>query len=330
MKSKLTLPDWFELSDQDKLEIFNESVIGHLFDSSLQAQFPMVYRVFISYCYLVSRLTRDRYIRGAQKLFHIVSKISALSFLSQNHLLKLKIDWCEVFLDLSDARFLRFIDEIKDSHPDIQILKDMLNEGDTFLDAGANHGAFSIVASQIVGKNGLVVAIEPQPRLYEAVRNSLQANAFSQFQVYQVAVGNSEGEVEFLIPIGYSGPSGVYGEHSGVAKHKKTKVLMKKCDELCDWKNIPGKLLVKLDIEGSEYDFLLGARKMIELLKPNIIIEIHPKSIRAAGKSINDLIALLQDLGYKSFAEIVNLNNHIPLQSLTLSERHRNVVLFAR
>ena len=42
------------------------------------------------------------------------------------------------------------------------ILQKYLSVGSTFIDLGANEGYFSIIASQIVGHSGEVIAIEPQ------------------------------------------------------------------------------------------------------------------------------------------------------------------------
>lgn len=40
-----------------------------------------------------------------------------------------------------------------------------LAPGDTFIDVGANVGYFSLLASRLVGKSGVVVAIEPSPTI---------------------------------------------------------------------------------------------------------------------------------------------------------------------
>jgi hypothetical protein len=51
-----------------------------------------------------------------------------------------------------------------------------LRDGDAFIDVGANHGAFSLLGATLVGENGLVYSIEPQPRLVEALRKSCKLN----------------------------------------------------------------------------------------------------------------------------------------------------------
>jgi hypothetical protein len=56
-----------------------------------------------------------------------------------------------------------------------------------------------------------------------------------------------------------------------------------------------------LDVEGSEFSFLQGAREMLEMLKPNIMIEINPISMKAADISEQQLKDLFTELGYTHF-----------------------------
>ena len=44
-------------------------------------------------------------------------------------------------------------------------ISDLLSDGQVFIDIGANNGYFSVRASQYVGGDGMVLAIEPQARL---------------------------------------------------------------------------------------------------------------------------------------------------------------------
>ena len=55
------------------------------------------------------------------------------------------------------------------------------------------------MASQIVGKRGRVIAVEPQPNLADMVRRSLAANDRAPFEVHAMACGDREGEIEFVV-----------------------------------------------------------------------------------------------------------------------------------
>jgi hypothetical protein len=88
-----------------------------------------------------------------------------------------------------------------------------------------------------------------------------------------------------------------------------------------------GRTLIKLDIEGSESAFLMGAAQMISALKPTIIIEIHPGTLKAAKTTGEDLKVLLKELGYSHFAEMEDLKSSFPLEGLN-TQIQRNVVIY--
>lgn len=182
------------------------------------------------------------------------------------------------------------------------------------------------MASKLVGADGFIVAVEPQPRLAIALEKSLIANALCKFQIYQVAIGNADGEIELLVPFGTSGTAGVHFELSGTHQYNVLKVPLRRFDDLVDWQNFTGKVLLKLDVEGSECAFLLGASKMIATLKPTLIIEVHPRSLQAAGATGAELKQLLQGLGYKRYLEINNSDRTFDLEDLN-TDIQRNIIV---
>ena len=106
-----------------------------------------------------------------------------------------------VFLDVLDPRFLHAINEIR-RRTDTRLLESYLRPGDTFVDIGANQGSFSLVASTLVGEQGMVVSVEPQPRLAAAIEQTQATNGFCRYQVHQMAVGDQDGQIDLLVPQG--------------------------------------------------------------------------------------------------------------------------------
>lgn len=304
--------------------LYDRSVLGWLLNPKLSRQLPFLYQVFSSYCFLYFNLTGKDYLKGGRTLFRFIS--GTFYKLSPERYLELQLSGYQVFLDPIDMRLFQVVNELATQDTDTRVLSHLLSEGDTFLDVGANHGSFAIVASKLVGTNGFVVAVEPQPRLAKALEKSLTANALCKFQIHQLAVGSSDGEIELLVPLGTSGSAGVYPEHSATHQYNAFKVPLRRFDDLVDWQNFTGKVLLKLDIEGSECAFLMGAGKMIASLKPTLIIEIHPTSLKAAGATGEKLKQLLQELGYKSYAEINDRDRVFALENLN-TDVQRNVVM---
>ncbi|MBO3460995.1 FkbM family methyltransferase [Aetokthonos hydrillicola Thurmond2011] len=305
--------------------IFNRSILEWMFEPSLRKQLPILYQIFSLYCYLYVKITGNTILKEGRRLFLAIAKLS--NKLSPQDYLEIQLPKYKAYLVPGDPRSLHVVNELLNDSTDTRILSTLLSQGHTFIDVGANHGSFSIIASKLVGVAGHVISIEPQPMLAKATEKSLAANALSSFQVHQIAVGNFNGEIELLIPIDTSGSAGIYSKHSATDKHQKVKVPIRCFDDAIDWQNFSGKTFIKLDIEGSEYAFLTGARKMITSLKPNLMIEIHPGTLEASGTKGEDLKSIMKELGYKQYAELDNLEETFPIEDLN-TDIYRNLLVF--
>jgi FkbM family methyltransferase len=309
--------------------IYERQVIEWLYKSPARKQLPLPYRIFGAYCAFQHSLGIGRIVGGQHLLKSIISLAKLLRL--KEHV-GLKIGPHVVFLDLHDPRMLQIPNEVSLDYPDTSILKRFIADGDTFVDAGANHGSFSIVASKLVGTRGLVVSIEPQKRKADVIEKSLAANGRCKYQVHRFACGDRTGMVEFFVPIGSSGGAGVFPEFSAVPPHRKLSVPMKRFDEALDWNAFPGRVFLKLDVEGSEMNFLRGAREMIHARKPPIMLEVNPAAIEAAGESDETLLTYLGELGYKHFFEVRPFSGPEPLRKLDAGARGdvRNVIVAPR
>jgi len=60
-----------------------------------------------------------------------------------------------------------------------ELFKQVITQGMTVVDIGANIGCYSLIAAKLVGKNGIVYAFEPEPRNYELLCKNIRINGFS-------------------------------------------------------------------------------------------------------------------------------------------------------
>ena len=236
--------------------LYRYPTISWLSDPSLVRQLPRPYRLFAGFC-----IAQRRDPVGAEMLLRGIIALRRKTS-ATNHI-PLKINNVTVFLDLLDPRFLAVPRDLKNL-PDL--LGHFLRRGDTFVDIGANHGTFSIVAAGLVGSEGLVVSIEPQPRLADVVRKSLAASQ-AQFEVRQIACGDCAKEAAFFIPLATSGSGGLFRDFSARSKCRTIQVAMHRIDEVINRSSLPGRILLKLDVEGSELAVLRGARQLIVAAK---------------------------------------------------------------
>lgn len=307
-------------SSEEDYWLFHRAIMQWMGDPSLRSQLPLPYRLLALYFRLHRRLSTHPHVTGAQQVFKLASLLNRL--LSQPDYAQLEVGSRKVYVNLQDPRFIQVVREVQGGSSDAKAPLSFLSEGDTFVDVGANHGTFSILASERLGKDGLIVAIEPQPHLADLVRKSLAANANCDFQVHHVAVGDREGNTDLLIPRGSSGSALVSAHQVPMQTSRRISVPLRRFDELVNWKEFPGHVFVKVDVEGSEYAFLRGARQMITARKPTLMIEFHPERLRSGNVLGDKVRKLLMELGYSQFSNIDELAKTYSLETLDVERSH--------
>jgi hypothetical protein len=63
-------------------------------------------------------------------------------------------------------------------------------------------------------------------------------------------------------------------------------------------KNFAPPDIIKIDVEGHEFDVLLGARKLLLAKKPILCVELHPDLLARRGTSSPAIVEYLEDAGY--------------------------------
>lgn len=305
--------------------IFSRDILAWLNNKKLTQQLPDLYQEFAEKCNRYFQENEGFQIKNGSYLFQEL--VVACRSINSEKQIGLQLPHCQVFLNLEDPRFFQVVNELLSEETDKKVVKELLKPGDSFFDIGANHGSFSIIASQILGDRGTITAVEAQPTLAKLVQLSLDANVQCDFKVYQIALGDHAGEIEFMIPVDSSGSAGIFAGHSATHQYKKVTVPLQRFDDLVDAKNFKPNGLMKLDIEGSEYAFLKGAAQTIQQLQPKIILEINPGTLVASGVGIEKLKMQLQSLGYQTYTEVNDLQNHLDLNQLK-ADSQRNIVVF--
>jgi FkbM family methyltransferase len=87
---------------------------------------------------------------------------------------------------------LLFWPQLWDSR-EIRFIKQKVRKGDTFLDIGAHIGFTTLVASRLVGPDGLVLAVEAAPDLYHELCANLDRNNAKNVHAVNVAASDSRG-----------------------------------------------------------------------------------------------------------------------------------------
>ena len=153
----------------------------------------------------------------------------------------------------------------------VYLLKKTLKPGMTVLDLGANIGYFSVISAALVGQNGQVHAFEPMPQNLIRLRKNLEPFRWAMAHPYGVA--NVTGEV----PIHYSdkeaGWASMHDQHNLANLPCTSTVSAIRLDDWLQTNSVDRIDFIKLDIEGSELDALLGARQALSHFHPTIVAE---------------------------------------------------------
>lgn len=182
-------------------------------------------------------------------------------------------------------------------------------DGVVAIDCGANLGVHTIEWARTMTGWGKVIAFEPQEWIYYALAGNLAINNCFNARALHAAVGAESGAMEIPVldytqPGSYGslelrpgeGPPEFMGQTVDYEAGPKSVVSLMALDDLgCERVDF-----VKLDVEGMELDALRGARRILETLKPILLVE-HIKAPPGA------LQAYLQGLGYHCIMTPMNI-----------------------
>ena len=144
-----------------------------------------------------------------------------------------------------------------------------LNRGDCFVDVGANIGLMSIFASQCVGNPGKILAFEAHPETNQLLQENIALNHVKNIENFNFALGNEAGKATIYDNwnVNRGGSSLVIHSENSTGFEVDVKTL----DEVIQNDFQPK--MIKVDVEGFEFQVLKGATNTIKNCKPILIIE---------------------------------------------------------
>lgn len=193
-----------------------------------------------------------------------------------------------------------------EKEPDVaKALRKILRPGDAFVDVGANVGMHTVLAAELVGIAGLVVAIEPGENALPDLRKACED--LVQVRIVPQPLWSKAKEITFHLCADGSGGNAVWdpgkfpSNHATRAAPHKTKLAATTLDIECEKRSLSPRL-IKIDTEGAEERVLRGATRLLfEHKPPFIIAEFHPFGLRELGCSEATLRAFMAKAGYATF-----------------------------
>jgi len=184
--------------------------------------------------------------------------------------------------------------------------KNVCGDGTVVLDIGANIGTHTVSLSKFCTGWGKVIAYEAQPRVFYALAGNIALNNCFNAEAHNVAVGDKDTEairvpyVDYTIPTSFASLELRKTDHQEAQGQKPdytkgTVVEVVNIDmEMHDRLD-----LMKIDVEGMEYDVIEGAERTIKKHHPIIFYE-HIKCDRVKVEH------LLRSYGYSTFETLGN------------------------
>lgn len=170
-------------------------------------------------------------------------------------------------------------------------LKAFLNQGDVFLDLGAHVGYFTLLGSRLVRKSGKVYAFEPHPKNVAYLKGHLDSNKIDNVVLFEGAISTYEGEFTL-------------SNHSRVGARLQQGgeivVPVFSLKALLENGRIETPNVIKLDIEGGEYELLNDNIELLRINKPVLLLsthglEIHRKCLSLLSENSYSLYPLDSD-----------------------------------
>lgn len=165
-----------------------------------------------------------------------------------------------------------------------------------FYDLGSNIGYYSFMANTII-KNGKIYAIEPSTFNNVLFKKLVQLNSkkISQNNILlkEFAISDKEKTVSFSDDIYLAEGNAIVSEETNFTAN----TIQVKCysiDELIKMNYAPP-TVIKIDIEGAEYDALVGARNTLLKYKPNLLLATHNCLVPMIKEKC---ISFLEEIGY--------------------------------
>lgn len=176
----------------------------------------------------------------------------------------------------------------------------LLEMVDVFVDIGANLGYYCCFALQ---RNKLVVAFEPQAQNLACLYQNLTSNEWQdKVEVYPIALSSQPG---LLTLFGASGPSASLVKNwAGYSPLFEQIVPANTLDNVLASRFQGNRLIIKIDVEGAEFNVLEGALATVSRLpRPIWLIEVCLREYHPSGVNPDYLgiFNLFWDNGYRCF-----------------------------
>jgi FkbM family methyltransferase len=178
------------------------------------------------------------------------------------------------------------------------------NKKSLFIDCGCSFGSYSVPIAKLNSTNSKVIAIDASTVATRRLKENVLLNDINNIEIYNLAIGKEEGYANFNEDLNLLPNSGSFRFDSFGKKLRVTTLDIILEQQLLDSFEV---IFVKMDLEGYEFDGLLGFKKNIVKYKPIILFEFSRMLLQNTSFSENAFNLFLKETSY----EIKDYDNNI-------------------
>jgi FkbM family methyltransferase len=175
----------------------------------------------------------------------------------------------------------------------LRAFREVVGPGDRVVDVGANQGLFTLFFSELVGPDGRVLALEPDPILFDALQLNCERNGVRNVDCRRVAASNRAGSA-------WLRRSRVNRGDNRIEERPREKSVRV---EICTMDKLVGDApleFVKIDVQGHEAEVLQGLGVVLDRNpRLKVFLELWPHALAARGHGILDTLHPLLVRGYR-------------------------------
>ena len=174
-----------------------------------------------------------------------------------------------------------------------ELYRTLVHPGDVIVDIGSNIGYYALMAEQLVGARGLVLAIEPETSNYYLLLRNIELNNAANILPYNYAIGDKNGVATFYL----AEKSNIHSMLDAYGSAKSTTVQSVTLKSLLDTAAIDKVNLIRMDVEGYETTIIPNILPLLAQWKPTLVLELHCDVV--GYEALRQLLRSLASLGYK-------------------------------
>ncbi len=203
-------------------------------------------------------ISRHLYFKGFFKVR--LNDQRKLSLYSEGYILENEVYWYGISGGHEKRSINLWIDYISHFKPKV------------IYDVGASTGIYGLVA-EAIAEDTEVIYFEPIPKAVSILKMNLDVNSFGG-KVHQVALANYDGigifnisekdDFAYSVTLNTYADLAILGVHDHSQKYRELKVEVQQISTMIENDKLKPPDFMKLDVETSEYDVLLGAGKYAE------------------------------------------------------------------